>query len=413
MFAQQRKALILDLLRQNGSVSLNELMDTFGVSEATVRRDLTELERANLLRRTHGGAVSGELSVYEEDYAKKESEYLEEKQSIARMCAELVNDGDTVLLDSGTTTFEIARLLRMKQITLITNSPSIISDVMNAPDCRMELICIGGRLRSNFRSIVGGEAEDFVRRMIPDKVFVAANGFSLEHGATTPAMSEASIKRAMVSVGKQVYLAVDSSKIGKDYLSVIAAAGRFDGIITDVGIDAVTFRKLREMGVPVITEHDSTILRSKGVGNMEISEIFKPENITLQLHGKTREEVIPELMEMLFRSGAISDQEEMVKAAMKREQEFSTGIGFAVAIPHAKSAYVNRTAIAFGRSSGVEWPTEDGVNPKMIFLIVVPLEARNRHLQLLAQISRKIVHEEVREKILNAKDANSVIDALG
>ena len=146
---------------------------------------------------------------------------------------------------------------------------------------------------------------------------------------------------------------------------------------------------------------------------MEISEIFKPENITLQLHGKTREEVIPELMEMLFRSGAISDQEEMVKAAMKREQEFSTGIGFAVAIPHAKSAYVNRTAIAFGRSSGVEWPTEDGVNPKMIFLIVVPLEARNRHLQLLAQISRKIVHEEVREKILNAKDANSVIDALG
>lgn len=146
---------------------------------------------------------------------------------------------------------------------------------------------------------------------------------------------------------------------------------------------------------------------------MDITELLWPENMTLELKSKTRVDAIAELMHLLDLSGAISNEEEMVRAAMKREEEFSTGIGMQVAIPHAKCQYVDKAAIAFGRSAdGVDWPTEDGENPRMIFLIVVPMEARNQHLKLLAQISRKLVHEEVRAKILNAGSTEEVIDAL-
>ena len=153
MFAEQRKSIILDMLKLKGSVSLTELTDLFEVSEATIRRDLTELEKRNQLQRTHGGAVSPNLSIFEAGYLEKEQEYLEEKRQIAEIAASLVNDGDTVLLDSGTTTFEIARALWNKKITLITNSATIVTDVVGTPDNNVELICTGGVYRANTRSV--------------------------------------------------------------------------------------------------------------------------------------------------------------------------------------------------------------------------------------------------------------------
>lgn len=413
MFAEQRKSIILDMLKLKGSVSLTELTELFEVSEATIRRDLTELEKRNQLQRTHGGAVSTDLSIFEAGYLEKEQEYLEEKQQIAEIAAALVNDGDTVLLDSGTTTFEIARAVRNKKITLITNSATIIADVAGAPDCNMELICTGGVYRANTRSFIGPDAENFIRNMVPDKVFIAANGFSTRYGATTPNLTEASIKRAMIEAGKEVYLAVDSGKIGKDYFSVIAKPETFHGIVTDTGMDALTISTLRSIGISVINDASYHITKNREEMDMDITELLKPENMTLELQSGTREDTIAELMHLLDASGAVSNEEEMVRAAMKREEEFSTGIGMQVAIPHAKCQYVNEAAIAFGRSAGgVDWPTEDDENPKMIFLIVVPMEARNQHLKLLAQISRKLVHEEVRNKVLEAKSVEEVIDAL-
>ncbi|GEM_PF-8997 len=412
MFAEQRKSIIIDLINQNGSVSLNKLVELLGVSKATIRRDLTELEQANHLQRTHGGAVSSNLSVFEADYSEKELEFLEEKRHIAKIAAELINEGDTVLLDSGTTTFEIARAIRNKKITLITNSATIIADMMHAKDCKMEIVSTGGIFRTNFRAFIGTSAEDFIRNIVPDKVFIAANGFSVKRGATTPNMTEASIKRVMIASGKKIFLVADSSKVNKEYLSIIVRPTEFDGIITDKKIDDLAAQDFRAAGVPVLTEIACTTITSEGDSGMDISEILSTENMTLDLKAHTREEAISELMDLLYASGAISDKEEMVKAALKREEEFSTGIGMQVAIPHAKSRFVKRAAIAFGRNDGVEWPTEDGINPCMIFLIVVPLEARNQHLQLLAQISRKIIHKEVRQAILNAPSKECVINAF-
>ena len=126
MFSEQRKTEILNLLNERGSVSVGELMETFSVSEATVRRDLTELESMGRLRRTHGGAVPRNMSLYESSYAESKLVNVESKMSIARACERLVRDNHTVLLDSGTTTFEIAKQLRHKNITLVTNSVTVV-----------------------------------------------------------------------------------------------------------------------------------------------------------------------------------------------------------------------------------------------------------------------------------------------
>lgn len=146
---------------------------------------------------------------------------------------------------------------------------------------------------------------------------------------------------------------------------------------------------------------------------MQISELLREENMTLKLQATERVEAIKELAELLYNSGSISDKEEILQAALKREEEFSTGIGFMVAIPHAKSRCVEKASIAYGFSEqGVEWPSEDDVNPKMIFFIVVPETALNDHLRLLAQIARKLIHSEVREKIINARTYEEVITAF-
>lgn len=146
---------------------------------------------------------------------------------------------------------------------------------------------------------------------------------------------------------------------------------------------------------------------------MEISELLRPENMTMELKSTNRIDAIKELIDIMYSTGSISNKNEILKAALQREEEFSTGIGFQVAIPHAKSPFVDKASIAYGYSeSGVDWPSEDGVNPKMIFMIVVPADAFDEHLKLLAQIARKLIHEEIREKIINAKCKEDVIKAF-
>ena len=194
MFAEQRKKIIMELLHLNSSVSLNELIDTFEVSETTIRRDLTEMESAGELIRTHGGAILNTRSGYEPDYIQKQSEFLEEKKNIAKTVASMVDDGDTVILDSGSTTFEIAKELSDKNITLVTNSATIVSAFLSK-QTNMQIHSTGGLLRTHTKSFVGSAAEDFLRQIRPDKAFIAANGISLSAGATTAHMSEASIKK--------------------------------------------------------------------------------------------------------------------------------------------------------------------------------------------------------------------------
>ena len=251
MFSEERKSIILDLLKEKRSLSLAELIEKFEVSETTIRRDLTELEEAGALKRTHGGAVSITNSGFEPNYSEKENSYLNEKKAIAETVAGMVHDGETILLDAGTTTAQIARRLAAKRITLITNSAIITSDFISGP-CSMEIHSTGGLLRPKTKSLVGPSAERFLRQIRPDKAFIAANGITLDSGATTAQEVEASIKQTMMEISKEVYLVADHSKFGKEYFSVIAQADAFDGIITDDGLSEADRNSFCQKGISVI-----------------------------------------------------------------------------------------------------------------------------------------------------------------
>ena len=146
---------------------------------------------------------------------------------------------------------------------------------------------------------------------------------------------------------------------------------------------------------------------------MDLEEILRPEYMTLDLRASDKESAIRELISLLAKSGTVSDESAMFDAVMHRESEFSTGIGMGIAIPHAKCEWAAKPAVAFGRKSGsITWTGEETTEVNLIFLIAVPMESQNQHLKLIAAISRKLVHEEVRRKILGADDVQGVIGAL-
>lgn len=253
MFAEQRKSAIINRVNTNTSVSLSELLADFHVSETTIRRDLSQLENAGELIRTHGGAIQNEAAAFLQSAPKEQDEHFKEKKSIANIVAGMVKRGDTVLLDSGTTTAQIARALRAMPITLVTNSAAISSEFA-ASKAEMEIHSTGGLFRWQTNSFVGSAAESYLLQIRPDIAFISAEGISISSGATTSHLLEAGIKKTMVSVARRVFLVADHSKFGKELFCVIARADAFEGIITDRGISRKTAAQFTGAGIPIIME---------------------------------------------------------------------------------------------------------------------------------------------------------------
>jgi len=146
---------------------------------------------------------------------------------------------------------------------------------------------------------------------------------------------------------------------------------------------------------------------------MTIADIMHTELITLDLLARDKEGAIKELIGLLAKAGVVTNEEGVFEAVMLRESEFSTGIGMGIAIPHAKCKWVARPAVAFGRCDvSIPWTGEETTDVDLVFLIAVPEEALNQHMKLIAQISRKLVHREIRERIYDASEAQNVIDVL-
>ncbi len=236
MLTEERRGAIVNLLNKNGKVMVKDLSKKFETSEVTIRTDLKELHRRGLAFKSHGGAVLPVDANSEPSLIEKFDKRSREKSRIGAAAAEFVRDGETIILDSGSTTHEVAkRIKERKGLTVITNGLNIATELAG---CRnIQVILLGGVMRHGSLSIVGHFAEQMLQQLTADKLFLAADGCTLEFGISTPKFEESQINQAMVGISRERYLIADSSKFGKNSLSRITSLEEMNTVITD---DALT-----------------------------------------------------------------------------------------------------------------------------------------------------------------------------
>jgi DeoR family transcriptional regulator, fructose operon transcriptional repressor len=253
MFAEERKLKIIDFLMEHRKATVAELVSYFNVSKTTIRNDLREIEKDKLLIRTHGGAMVRTRTGYEPDPYEKQIKNVEEKKQIALAALDLIDDGDTVILDTGTTTMELALLLsRKKNLRVITNDLLIALCLEDNPDI-IDLLFVGGIIRKKYHCTLKyrNASAEMLEGLTVDKAFITANGFSPQKGATTPDIGQAEIKTLLIAASSSVVLLCDSSKIGNDYFIQFARVDEIDKLITDK-IDPKERERLEEQGLDVI-----------------------------------------------------------------------------------------------------------------------------------------------------------------
>ncbi len=238
LFAEGRKIKIVEYLEEHKRASVVELVDYFNVSSSTIRNDLKDLASANLLIRTHGGAIVKSQTGFELKSKQKVDQNLEAKQKIAKLALGLIEDGDTILMDSGTTTLELAKQLRqIRDLSVVTNC-LLIAMVLEKIET-VEVIMMGGLLRKGFHCTVGLSGRDILSGLTVDKAFMGLNGFTVERGASTPNISHAEIKKAMIKIAKKVVVLCDSSKFGRDSFAQFASLDDIDTLVSDKIPDTV------------------------------------------------------------------------------------------------------------------------------------------------------------------------------
>ena len=238
MLASERRFKILELLKEKQVISVTSLCEMLEASEATIRRDLTILEHEGKLERTHGGAMpSDEKYTYEERMNQKVGMNVSDKQQIAKLAFEELEENDTIVLDAGTTTMALASLIGQSRIrlTVITNSTIVFSELANNPN--IEGIIIGGKVRNTTLASVGAMAIEMMKRFRVDKAFCGVNGITIDAGLTTADIEEAAIKNTMLTIARKRYLLADHSKFNKVYMSKIAPLSMIDTIITNDKVD--------------------------------------------------------------------------------------------------------------------------------------------------------------------------------
>lgn len=253
MTTQERKEYIIKLLDTQASVSVVQLSEMFKISEVSVRKLLAAMEQEGTVKRTWGGAVSAYGSLNEFSHKEKEWKHTEEKLSIAYAAYECINDGDAVFLDCGTTTTQLARVIKngsKRNILIGTNAINIAMELSEAED--ISVIVIGGTFRPRILSCVGAYAEEMMKTLFFDKGFISGNHITLERGFTTPDLQEARMKRLMMESCKEHFIALDYSKFGDDSLGLIAPIADLDGIVTDWRTSSELISQLREKGVKVV-----------------------------------------------------------------------------------------------------------------------------------------------------------------
>jgi len=229
-----RQQYILSLIKTEGTVTVSQLAEELGVSELTIRRDLDQLEKKGLVERTHGGATARRNLPVEPDYLQKASEYPKEKEAIGQAVAAMVEEGDTLYINSGSTTFEVIRsvVALQKKVTIVTNNIDAIWLCKESEHIR--LILAGGVYRSRSHSVSGSLSSILVNQVYANKAIIGVDGFSLSAGLTTPILEEAETTRAMIehTVGTVIVVAA-ANKIGVVSNFKTVGLDQVDVLVTD------------------------------------------------------------------------------------------------------------------------------------------------------------------------------------
>lgn len=251
MLNEERRRAILEFVNRDGRVLVGELARHFKTSEVTIRKDLETLHAHGLVHRTHGGALpSRETALSDPTLREKERLHRKEKHRIAEAAAAMISEGQVVVLDSGSTTTAIAHALRkFHNLTVVTNSVNIAAELAGTD---LEVILTGGTLRKNSFSLVGPIAEETLRRLNADILFLGVDGFDVHYGLSTPNLLEAKVNRVMVDVSKMVVAVCDASKFGRRSLSLIVPPSAVHRVITDRASPKSDLKKLKKNGIEVL-----------------------------------------------------------------------------------------------------------------------------------------------------------------
>jgi DeoR/GlpR family transcriptional regulator of sugar metabolism len=251
MLANQRREKIVELIKEDGSAKVLDLSKLFTVTEVTIRQDLEKLEKDGLIIRTHGGAYLKNINDQVQTLSISHQDHLDKKASIAEKCLEFIESGDTIILDSGSTTTEIAKKLKgFQNLKVITNALNIA--ILLGAEPGIEVIVTGGEFKPPTLSLTGQKAADFFKGLHIQKLFLATAGVSLKAGLTYPSISDIVLKKAMMDAADTTYLVADSTKIGKSAFASLGPVSSIDYIITDDQITNKDLKAFKENEIKLI-----------------------------------------------------------------------------------------------------------------------------------------------------------------
>lgn len=244
-----RLAEIERILSEGVGVTVDDLTERFGVSQATVRRDLDSLQASGVVQRTHGGAVSSAVRLREQPLRERSGANVAEKQAIAGAAVALVAPGETVFVGGGTTTLRLAQRLADVPLTVVTNSLPVADQLAQAPS--IKVIVIGGTLRTPERSMIGPRAVEAIRSYRAELAFLGVPALDCEHGFTADGDAEAATDTAFMSMARRTIVLADHTKLGRVSTTYVAPLSAVDTVVTDCGASPAQVGELRSAGTRV------------------------------------------------------------------------------------------------------------------------------------------------------------------
>lgn len=250
MLLIDRRNMIVEYLEEFGSAKVEELSKKLNVTPMTVRRDLQYLEDNNIVSRTFGGAILKSGLTSEIPYKNKIISHRDEKKKIAKYAASLVQNGQIIFLDSGTTNMEIAKLLKSKQnLTIVTTDIKIAGFLSFSTN--FKILCTGGLVQNSTGTCLGSHTIEFLKGINVDIGFIGTSSITLENGVSTPTFEKSDVKKQAIKSAKKSVLVVDSGKFGKESFAKVCNVDEFDLIITDIDLNKKTYEILKSQNVNV------------------------------------------------------------------------------------------------------------------------------------------------------------------